>query len=462
MKKIFTFIAVACIVTGIHAQTWNFNVGKVEGFAESYPTDKTNLDWAVADTDPETGEAKTPTWTLVSNVEGRYQTSYKTANEQLAAKDAVLEITKGLYFTGASGKFRIDVANNQFGFNGKDLSVRIKGLKAGQKVEFCSRSASNSALDRYFEATANLEVVEGFNVPEEGNPVKVNIATVKEEGDIVITSMVGGLNITYLTVYDVDGTEMTKEQVIAQGESYVAPREMTGTVVKESKTWICPQDLEKDAEISGATEEGVAEQDGLYLRGKAGSHSVKVAVENVSTTIVGEAISTSRVFITPSNGNFAPATEACANDAIKNATDMSLAVNIGIAGKLYFYLKARNISTEGRYVWIYKNGEKVLEKLGTEWTKRTYEVDGAEKTEADYELHEFDVEASGATFFVGGNAGGVSVAAVKFVKEGDATGISTVKTADKADNKWYNLAGQQVEAPTKGFFIHNGRKYVVK
>lgn len=242
---------------------------------------------------------------------------------------------------------------------------------------------------------------------------------------------------------------------------YVAPRTMTGTIVTESKTWIAPQDAEKDQELSGTAEDGIVDLNGLYLRGRTGSHSVKAALEDVETTIADEAVSVSRVFYTPSNGNFAPAAEASADDAIKNATDMSLAVNIGVAGKLYVYLRARNISTEGRYVWIYKNGEKVLEKLGTDWTKVTREVEGVEKTDAAYELHEFDVDAAGATFFIGGNAGGVQVAAVKFVKGGDTTGINTIKAA-KADGLWYNLRGQAVETPTKGIFIKNGKKYIFK
>lgn len=247
---------------------------------------------------------------------------------------------------------------------------------------------------------------------------------------------------------------------------YEPPRSMTGTIVKESHTWTAPQDAEKDQELSGADENGVFDMDGLYLRGKTGSHSVKAAVENVETTIAGEDISVARTFYTPSNGNFAPAADASADDDIKNANDMSLALNIGAAGKLYVYLRARNISTEGRYVRIYKNGEAVLEKLGTDWTTRTYTVtnsEGAEeqKTESAYELYDFDVDASGATFFIGGNAGGVQVAVVKFVKDGDTTGISTISAA-KTNGVWYNLRGQAVETPTKGIYIKNGRKYIIK
>ena len=30
------------------------------------------------------------------------------------------------------------------------------------------------------------------------------------------------------------------------------------------------------------------------------------------------------------------------------------------------------------------------------------------------------------------------------------------------DGKWYNLTGVRVQTPTKGVFIHEGKKYVVK
>lgn len=44
------------------------------------------------------------------------------------------------------------------------------------------------------------------------------------------------------------------------------------------------------------------------------------------------------------------------------------------------------------------------------------------------------------------------------------TGINDVNTtAEKAtDNAWYNLQGQRVSQPSKGIFIHNGQKVVVK
>ena len=43
----------------------------------------------------------------------------------------------------------------------------------------------------------------------------------------------------------------------------------------------------------------------------------------------------------------------------------------------------------------------------------------------------------------------------------EATGISSIK-ADKGDNSYYNLSGQRVENPTKGLYIVNGKKVVIK
>lgn len=45
--------------------------------------------------------------------------------------------------------------------------------------------------------------------------------------------------------------------------------------------------------------------------------------------------------------------------------------------------------------------------------------------------------------------------------DGEATGIEVVKTT-KNDGEFFNLAGQRVANPTKGLYIVNGKKYIVK
>ena len=51
-----------------------------------------------------------------------------------------------------------------------------------------------------------------------------------------------------------------------------------------------------------------------------------------------------------------------------------------------------------------------------------------------------------------------------FIGFGDATGISSIENGQVTidNSEVYNLAGQRVAQPTKGLYIINGKKYVVK
>ena len=44
----------------------------------------------------------------------------------------------------------------------------------------------------------------------------------------------------------------------------------------------------------------------------------------------------------------------------------------------------------------------------------------------------------------------------------DTTGIESVEQAAKVDNQYFNLAGQRVAQPTKGLYIVNGKKVIIK
>ena len=44
----------------------------------------------------------------------------------------------------------------------------------------------------------------------------------------------------------------------------------------------------------------------------------------------------------------------------------------------------------------------------------------------------------------------------------DATGVETIKQEAKADNQYFNLSGQRVAQPTKGLYIVNGKKVIIK
>ena len=45
---------------------------------------------------------------------------------------------------------------------------------------------------------------------------------------------------------------------------------------------------------------------------------------------------------------------------------------------------------------------------------------------------------------------------------GETTGISTIAAAEKAQDGIFNMAGQRVAQPTKGLYIVNGKKVVLK
>ena len=51
---------------------------------------------------------------------------------------------------------------------------------------------------------------------------------------------------------------------------------------------------------------------------------------------------------------------------------------------------------------------------------------------------------------------------MNIIFEGDVTGISTVKTATSIDGNFYDLSGRRVTKPTKGLYIVNGKKVVMK
>jgi len=57
---------------------------------------------------------------------------------------------------------------------------------------------------------------------------------------------------------------------------------------------------------------------------------------------------------------------------------------------------------------------------------------------------------------------GEGEARVLYIVPGEATGIDGIETAKAAEGVCYNIAGQRVAQPTKGLYIVNGKKVMVK
>jgi hypothetical protein len=46
--------------------------------------------------------------------------------------------------------------------------------------------------------------------------------------------------------------------------------------------------------------------------------------------------------------------------------------------------------------------------------------------------------------------------------DGETTAVSGIESADVQDDAWYTLSGQRVGRPTKGLYIHNGKKVMLR
>jgi hypothetical protein len=58
--------------------------------------------------------------------------------------------------------------------------------------------------------------------------------------------------------------------------------------------------------------------------------------------------------------------------------------------------------------------------------------------------------------------GGSSAPSITFSVDGETTGIKTIDNSQFTIDNVYNVAGQRVAQPTKGLYIVNGKKVVIK
>ena len=105
-------------------------------------------------------------------------------------------------------------------------------------------------------------------------------------------------------------------------------------------------------------------------------------------------------------------------------------------------------------------------------------ITAANMTEADTKFYRLTMHngseigfwwgaADGAAFDLAANKAYLAVPnSAQLSREGlwfgdDVTAIETVKT-QQADGQYFNLAGQKVQNPTKGLYIVNGKKVIIK
>ena len=182
MKKIvFTLALLLMSLSAALAQTWTFGA-------------MSEADKALCAADAN--------WVLGTD---RYCYTLALDNAALVANGTELAYAKGLKFTAGApadktegkAKVRLNYGSPRLELNGNGVSLIIPGLKAGQKVTV-SCASGKTGTARGLNATNITPVSGSFNATSADKVT--NIGTVTADGDVVLTTNVGGMNIFSIKV----------------------------------------------------------------------------------------------------------------------------------------------------------------------------------------------------------------------------------------------------------------------
>ena len=185
-KMVFTLALLLMSLSAAMAQTWTFG--------------------AMSETDKALCAADA-NWVLGTD---RYGYTLALENEALVANGSELAYTKGLKFTAGApadksegkAKVRLNYGSSRLELNGNGVSLIIPSLKAGQKVTVSCKTGSTSTA-RCLDV-ANLTSVSGsFGTPTKDQVT--NVGTVTADGDVVLKTNGGGMNIYSIKVETVGG-----------------------------------------------------------------------------------------------------------------------------------------------------------------------------------------------------------------------------------------------------------------
>ena len=187
MKKMgFTLALLLMSLSAALAQTWTFGA-------------MSEADKALCAADAN--------WVLGAD---RYGYTLALDKAALVANGSELAYTKGLKFTAGApadktegkAKVRLNYGSSRLELNGNGVSLIIPSLKAGQKVTVSCKTGSTSTA-RCLDA-ANLTSVSGsFGTPTTDQVT--NVGTVTADGDVVLKTNGGGMNIYSIKVETVGG-----------------------------------------------------------------------------------------------------------------------------------------------------------------------------------------------------------------------------------------------------------------
>ena len=185
-KMVFTLALLLMSLSAVMAQTWTFGA-------------MSEADKALCAADAN--------WVLGTD---RYGYTLALENAALVANGSELAYAKGLKFTAGAptdktdgkAKVRLNYGSSRLELNGNGVALTIPSLKAGQKVTVsCGTGKSGTA--RGLNATNITPVSGSFNATSADKVT--NVGTVTADGDVVLTTNVGGMNIYSIKVETVSG-----------------------------------------------------------------------------------------------------------------------------------------------------------------------------------------------------------------------------------------------------------------
>ena len=185
-KMVFTLALLLMSLSAAMAQTWTFGA-------------MSEADKALCAADAN--------WVLGTD---RYGYTLALDNAALVANGSELAYAKGLKFTAGApaekvdgkAKVRLNYGSSRLELNGNGVSLIIPSLKAGQKVTVSCKTGSTSTA-RCLDGT-NLTSVSGSFGTATTEQV-TNVGTVTADGDVVLTTNGGGMNIYSIKVETVSG-----------------------------------------------------------------------------------------------------------------------------------------------------------------------------------------------------------------------------------------------------------------
>lgn len=185
-KMVFTLALLLMSLSAAMAQTWTFGA-------------MSEADKALCAADAN--------WVLGTD---RYCYTLALDNAALVANGSELAYAKGLKFTAGApttkeegkAKVRLNYGNSRLELNGNGIVLTIPSLKAGQKVTV-SCCTGKTDVARGLNATNITPVSGSFNAISADKVT--NVGTVTADGDVVLTTNVGGMYIYSIKVETVGG-----------------------------------------------------------------------------------------------------------------------------------------------------------------------------------------------------------------------------------------------------------------